>query len=485
MSNLQWVDKYKPDCATDIFGNTKQIKEIIKWLKIFKGEVKPTASFKNGLLISGPPGIGKTSIAHILLRDMGYDIIEFNASELRTSKVISDKLKTILSGKSIKTMFNKNIKSGIIMDEVDGVESRRECSATDLSEFINYTFIKEQEKLKHINKKLKKMPKKKLTKICVNTNPIICICNFINKSVNSLLKDVHHIRFTGPSDNDVLQLLLKINTAENLKLNPTILNLIVPYCQNDLRRTINILEYVAGFIKTKGDVTSSQIIAFINKIGNKDVDVGLFEAINTVFFTEDSSIESLLQCYNTDQNFIPFIIHENFVDFVDKNTNNNYESKLDICIEYYDNLTASQMFKDRVFGNWYISEYIGFLSTVYPNYLLKNSKLKNTMVSTNLNKSALISKYNYRYYNLKAINFLCKKLNIDMENFQILAALVVNTVFYSPKMIDKYIAMFNRYKITFKEFEKIMKLSPIFNAYSKQWTKKFQKTLLSKFDDNI
>ena len=36
-------------------------------------------------------GIGKTSIAHILLADAGFDIVEFNASELRTSKSLSDK----------------------------------------------------------------------------------------------------------------------------------------------------------------------------------------------------------------------------------------------------------------------------------------------------------------------------------------------------------------------------------------------------------
>jgi DNA polymerase III delta prime subunit len=485
MSNLLWVDKYKPNNVTDIFGNMKQIEEIKNWLKIFKGDAKPTASFKNGLLLSGPPGIGKTSIAHILLRDMDYDIIEFNASELRTSKVICDKLNTILSGKSIKTMFDKSIRTGIIMDEVDGIESKRECSATDLSEFINYTFIREQVKLKRINKTLKKVPKKKLTKICVNVNPIICICNFINKSVTALLKDVHHIRFTGPSENDILRLLIRINTEENLQLNTTILNLIIPYCQNDLRRTINLIEYIAGFIKTNENANTSQLIEFINKIGNKDMDRGLFEAINTIFFTQDSSVETLLQCYHTDQNFIPFIVHENFINFVDKNTNNNYEAKLDICIQYYDNLTASQMFRDKVFGNWYISEYIGFLSSVYPNSLLKNSNLKDTFASTNLNKSALISKYNYRYYNLKAINYLCKKLHIDIQNFQILAALVINTVFYSPKMLDNYIQLFNKYKVTFKEFEKIMKLSPVFISYSKQWTKKFQKTLIGKFDDNI
>ena len=111
-------------------------------------------------------------------------------------------------------MIKKDIKTGIIMDEVDGIESKRECSATDLSEYINYSHLRETAKLKRINKGLKKADKKKIESICVNNNPIICICNFLNKSVTPLLKDVIHIKFTEPTENDVMQLLKKINTNE-------------------------------------------------------------------------------------------------------------------------------------------------------------------------------------------------------------------------------------------------------------------------------
>jgi hypothetical protein len=141
------------------------------------------------------------------------------------------------------------------------------------------------------------------------------------------------------------------------------------------------------------------------------------------------------------------------------------------------------MFKNKVFGNWHISEYIGYFTTVIPNVIIKNSKLKETPVTTKLDKSALISKYNYRYYNLKSINFLSKKLNLDMINFQIFAALVVNTVFSSPKFLPKFLEYITATKITFKEFEKIMKLSPCFELYIKKWTKKYQKGFISNFDD--
>ena len=175
MSDLLWVDKYKPQSIKDIFGNSQNIKKIQNWLKVFNNEVKPKKDFKNCILISGGPGIGKTSIAHIILKEAGYNTIEFNASELRASKIISEKLNTILSGKSIKMMFKKDIKTGIIMDEVDGIESKRECSASDISDYINYSSIRQIAKLKKVNKGLKKSDKKKPKDFYVNNNPIICI----------------------------------------------------------------------------------------------------------------------------------------------------------------------------------------------------------------------------------------------------------------------------------------------------------------------
>ena len=486
MSDLLWVDKYKPQSIKDIFGNSQNIKKIQNWLKVFNNEVKPKKDFKNCILLSGGPGIGKTSIAHIILKEAGYNTIEFNASELRASKIISEKLNTILSGKSIKMMFKKDIKTGIIMDEVDGIESKRECSASDISDYINYSSIRQIAKLKKLNKGLKKNDKKKPQDVYVNNNPIICICNFLSKSVLPLLKDVIHIKFNEPSEFDIINLMKKINTNENLGLNDVVLNLLLPYCQNDLRRTITLMEYVGGYVlkNNNRNLSNNDIIGFINKLGNKDMDIGLYESINTIFFSYEATSETLLHCYHADQNFVPFIVHENFINFIDKNTNDTYEDKLDKCISYYDYLTTSQMFKDRVFGNWYISEYIGYFTSVLPNFIIKNSKLKNTPCMTNLEKSALISKYNYRYYNLKSINFLSKKMNLDMVNFQIFAALVVNTVFESPKHLPKFLEYVSNFKISFKEFEKIMKLSPCFENYTKKWTKKYQKDIISNFEDN-
>ena len=162
MEFSQWVDKYRPE-KFGYFIKCKRNQTIQNWLENFKTKkIKDYKTFKNGLLISGPPGIGKTSTAHILLKEAGFDVIEFNASELRTSKQICGKLEQILSAKSIKMMFNKDIRTGIIMDEIDGIESKKECSSSDIIEYLNYESTKYYKNLQHKTKKKLKKKEKKL-----------------------------------------------------------------------------------------------------------------------------------------------------------------------------------------------------------------------------------------------------------------------------------------------------------------------------------
>ena len=476
MSSSLWVDKYRPTNIDNIIGNTNQIALIRKWLNVFKTR-KAYKGFKNCILISGPPGIGKTSTVHILLKDYGYDVIEFNASELRTSKIISSKLETILSGKSIQMMFNKDIKTGIIMDEVDGIESRKEYSSNDMITYINYTENREVAKLK----KLKKKPKKN-DKIYINKNPIICICNSITRNLNSLLKYVVHIKFNGPSDSDIYTLLKKINLGENLGISDAVLNIITPYCQNDLRRTVYILEYISGFLKK--NISQGELLKLVQNVGTKDMDIELYEAINKLYFDYSMNISEVLLNYQADQTFVPYIIHENFINFIDKNTHNSYEELLDCSINYYELLTDSQLFRNNMFGNWDFTEYVGVLSCFNSNFLIKNMKLKNTPKITSFEKSALISKYNYRFYNLKSINNICKKLDIDISNFHILSSFILYATFENQQLLPSQIKYLSSKNISLKEFEKILKLSPNYENYIALYTKKFQKNIISIFENN-
>ena len=501
-----WVEKYRPQTIEEIIGIKDEIANISKWLSVFRDPSKVYNGFKNGILISGVPGIGKTTTAHVLLKHFNFDALEFNASELRTSKEICGKLETILSGKSIKTMFQPNSLTGIIMDEIDGIEAKKEYSANDIVDYLNYSenlynkLVKEEEKREKEESKPIKPGKKNINLIekpiipfrresvelkkkqCsngiwINKNPIICICNVVNKNISNLLKHVHHIEFSPPNNTHLFKLLKRINTEENIGLTDIDINILLPHCQNDNRRAIYLLEQVAISRQANSE---HDVYDLAQNLGSKDIDIGLFDAIKEIFTNRKADINKLLQCYEVDQNFVPFLIHENFINFIDKNTFNNYGEKLDICLEYYDNLLDSQVFKSNIFGVWELSDYIGAFSCVIPNRIISFSKCKNPSIAgqlTHYEKSALISKYNYRYYNLKSINSISKKLGIDIANFYYISSIIVYSIFERNDLLETTIEYFTNKGISFKQFEKAMKLSFHFEQYHKRYTKKLQKQL--------
>lgn len=77
-----WTVKYAPKKPEDLIGNHGIYKQLHDWLEAWK----KGAPEKRAVLLSGPPGIGKTSMAHMACRLAGYDVVEMNASDTRSKK---------------------------------------------------------------------------------------------------------------------------------------------------------------------------------------------------------------------------------------------------------------------------------------------------------------------------------------------------------------------------------------------------------------
>ena len=86
-------------------------------------------------MLSGPPGIGKTSAVRCLARALGWDLIEQNASDLRNKRSMMAGLAGVVDNQLLnfqkKDLTKVKRKFIILMDEVDGMSSGKfdlECS---------------------------------------------------------------------------------------------------------------------------------------------------------------------------------------------------------------------------------------------------------------------------------------------------------------------------------------------------------------------
>jgi len=472
-----WLDKYMPNDFDDFYGLDKIIEQVNKWIQVFSDHSKWYPEFRNAILFSGPPGVGKTALAHMLFKKWNYNILEFNASEIRTSKIICDKLETILSIKAITNIY-KNQNTGVIMDELDGMEPKKECSTSDIQEYINIAKKEFIERKKIYNRKNKiKMTDSEIQKIVktkkfINNSPIILITNNITHSIQTLLKDVIHIQISVPSNDDIYKLLLKINKIEKMNINENILYQCIPYCQSDYRRTLLLLQSLHNI----NDIDHDKINTFLSTFGSKEVDMDIEYCIKNIYFNPNLSCDSLINMYYMDESFIPIIVHENFINYIPEDM--DYEKQLDLCLEYYECLYMSLIIKSEIFGRWDdFSQYIGILSTVSANSILKPYMNKGEYKT--YNKSAIISKYNYRFYNMKFINYISKKLCMDIDNFAILSCLLYNSIFINTSYMKTHLELCANYKITLKELEKILKLCILYD--DKRYNKKKQKELAENY----
>ena len=138
-ANALWTVRYAPQNTKDLVGNGSAIAKLREWLQDwpkslasgFKKPGKHAMNIFRAVLISGPPGIGKTSAAHIVAKMEGYTPIELNASDVRSKKLIEASLSDTINNSSLDSWYNggKAEATGIrltdrtvlIMDEVDGM----------------------------------------------------------------------------------------------------------------------------------------------------------------------------------------------------------------------------------------------------------------------------------------------------------------------------------------------------------------------------
>lgn len=148
---LMWTEKYRARKFTDLIGDERTHRSVLRWLKawdpiVFPGSGKPKPksmrqsaadgneerTHRKILLLTGPPGLGKTTLAHVCAKQAGYEVQEINASDERSKDVVKGRIRDMVGtenvrGAETKTANGKVRKAGrpvcVVVDEVDGVVS--------------------------------------------------------------------------------------------------------------------------------------------------------------------------------------------------------------------------------------------------------------------------------------------------------------------------------------------------------------------------
>lgn len=157
VDDILWVDRYRPQKFTELIGNDRVAREAMAWVKQWDwcvfGRKKGYKQSREGyddvwksdefhrpreklLLLSGPPGLGKTTLAHVVARHAGYEVIEINASDARSGAIIDERvLPALESGYTVGS--SKPIL--LVLDEIDGAIGTGDNSSTFIHKLIQLT----------------------------------------------------------------------------------------------------------------------------------------------------------------------------------------------------------------------------------------------------------------------------------------------------------------------------------------------------------
>ena len=346
--------------------------------------------FKKGIYISGDPGTGKTTFVIDILQKMGYDVIKYDAGDIRNKSVIDDITKHTMSDRNIMSCFNKQVKKiVIIMDEIDGMNNGDKGGINTLIKLI----------------RPKKTKKQKLEEITLN--PIICIGNYrVDKKIKELMKVCNTIELTSPTDaqiRNILGLLLP-----NLSLN--IQTKLLSFVQGDLRKINNI----HTIYKTNPDIfnTDGFMNIFQMKSYNDDTKRITNKLINNCY-----NIGDHINIMNeTDRTSVGLLWHENIIDVIDKMDKKVsipfYLNQLDnICFaDYIDRIT----FQKQI---WQFNEMSSLVKTMKNNKMYHEQLGKRPIYNpAEVRFTKVLTKYSTEYNNSLFIQNLCQQLGMDKKD---------------------------------------------------------------------
>lgn len=314
---MSWADRYRPKSVSELIISISSLEKISQWLDQWKEGVP----LKKALVLYGPPGVGKTSAALAIAHDLGYPLVEMNASDQRNRESMKSVALMAALYQDISSDFGiPGQKKIILIDEADSIfEGRSSETGGDTGGL--------SELLKVIQR---------------TSNPIIVTMNnyyeFRRKGAGKGILDsslaIEFVPYKRRNDTDFKTFKLKLNRriydilqAENVKIDQRSVNEIIEKNGTDMRSILNDLESLRDGSGSSG-------------LSMRDSRTSIYNVMQDTFRSGDYT-KVLRDLYDKD------FQTEDYLMWIDKNLPHECVNENDL-MESFDLISCADIFIGRV-----------------------------------------------------------------------------------------------------------------------------------------
>ncbi|GLT93388.1 hypothetical protein SLE2022_111840 [Rubroshorea leprosula] len=469
-SSLMWTEKYRPKIPSEIIGNQSLVTQLHNWLAHWneqflhtrsngKGKKKNDPNAKKAVLLSGTPGIGKTTSAKLVSQMLGFQPIEVNASDSRgkadanISKGIggsnANSVKELVSNEalSIDMDQSRRKKTVLIMDEVDGMSAGDRGGVADLIASI------------------------KISKI-----PIICICNDrYSQKLKSLVNYCLLLTFRKPTKQQMAKRLMQVAKAEGLQVNEIALEELAERVNGDMRMALNLLQYMSlSMSAINYDDIRQRLLS-----SSKDEEISPFTAVDKLFGYSGGKLrmDERIDLSMSDPDLVPLLVQENYINYRPSSTGKDDTGlkRMSLIARAAESIGDGDIINVQIrrYRQWQLSQTSSLSSCIIPAALLHGQREILEQGERNYNRfSAWLGKNssmgkNFRLLEDLHVHLLASRESssgrgtLRLEHLTLLMKRLTDPLRHLPKdeAVKQVVEFMNAYSISQEDFDTIVELS--------------------------